>query len=293
MLDHPIIDIALGLILIYVVLSLVASSVQEWVASLCGLRSKNLQKGIQTLIGNDYAEKVYEHPLIKNLSKDKKFPSYIAPETLSAVLLAVVARDNGDKPYVDCKAAEVRDIIGKIKEDNPVKGVLEALLDHGEDAAKTLQNRLENWFDEGMDRVSGWYKRKTKTIIFIIAVVVTIVTNASTIHIAEELWRNDALRVSIAAQAQTATANQDVKNLLKDKEINRLESFPIGWKVENGTIKNLPKSKLGWFNLIIGWLVTTAAISLGAPFWFDLLGKVANLRGTGGKTPTSAQRSQK
>ena len=293
MLDHPIIDIALGLILLYVVLSLVASSVQEWIASLCGLRSKNLHKGINTLIGSDYAMKVYEHPLIKNLSKDKKFPSYIAPETLSAVLLAVVARDNGDKPYVDYKADEVRGIISKIKEDHPVKGVLEALLDSGEDAAKTLQNKLGNWFDEGMIRISGWYKRKTKTIIFVIAAVVTIATNASTIHIAEEFWRNDALRVSIAAQAQTVAANQDIKNLLKDEDIKQLGSFPIGWKIEDGTIKNLPNSKLGWFNLILGWLVTTAAISLGAPFWFDLLSKVANLRGTGGKTPTSEQRNQK
>ena len=308
MLDNPIIDIALGLVLFYVVLSLVASTVQEWIASMVGLRSRNLLKGIQNLIGDDYAEKVYEHPLVKNLTKkdhrlrkwlaqkeyplvkylikEKNIPSYIAH-------LEVIAKDNGDKSYVDCKADEVRGIIGKIREDHPFRGVLDALIDSGEDAAKTLQNRLGDWFDEGMTRVSGWYKRRTKIFIFVIAGLVTMATNASTIHIAEELWRNDALRASIAAQAEIAAANQDVNTLPEDK-LKQLESFPIGWSVaENGAIKNLPQSKLGWFNLILGWLLTTAAISLGAPFWFDLLGKVANLRGTGGKTRTPGQREQK
>jgi hypothetical protein len=43
---------------------------------------------------------------------------------------------------------------------------------------------------------------------------------------------------------------------------------------------------LGWLKTILGWAITIAAISLGAPFWFDLLGKVANLKGTGGRAKT-------
>jgi hypothetical protein len=46
--------------------------------------------------------------------------------------------------------------------------------------------------------------------------------------------------------------------------------------------------KLGWgegdrFSLIklLGWLLTAIAISLGAPFWFDLLNKVISIRGAG------------
>ena len=55
MLDHPIIDVTLGLVFFYVVLSLVASAVQEWIASVCALRSKNLRSGVENLIGSDYA----------------------------------------------------------------------------------------------------------------------------------------------------------------------------------------------------------------------------------------------
>ena len=51
MLDHPIVDVALGLILLYTVLSLFASIVKEWISTLLGLRAKNLEKGIKTAVG--------------------------------------------------------------------------------------------------------------------------------------------------------------------------------------------------------------------------------------------------
>ena len=69
MFDGPIIDVAIGLIFFYVVLSLICSAVQELVASVFGLRSSNLGKGIHNLLGEEYADKVYKHPLIKHLAK--------------------------------------------------------------------------------------------------------------------------------------------------------------------------------------------------------------------------------
>ena len=92
---------------------------------------------------------------------------------------------------------------------------------------------------------------------------------------AEELWRNDALRTQIAAQAQAAAREGDVSTL-EATTMKSLESFPIGWGEGEG-------GWLDWLKRIFGWLITTAAVSLGAPFWFDLLGKVANLRGAGGQ----------
>ena len=275
MLDHPIIDVSLGLIFFYVVLSLVASAVQEWIASLFALRSKNLRSGVQNLIGDDYAEKVYEHPLLKNLAKKNKLPSYIAPETLSAVLLEVIAKEQNAKSYLAHTVDEARSLLDKITAEHPLKDILGPLIDSGENAANTLKDRLADWFDEGTTRVSGWYKRKAKVFIFVIAAIVTLGTNASSIHIAEELWRNDALRTQIAAQAEVASAEGGVPRL-DASNLERLEAFPIGWSEP-------PVSRVDWLKSVFGWLMTTAAVSLGAPFWFDLLGKVANLRGSGGK----------
>ncbi len=73
--------------------------------------------------------------MIGNPAKDGKLPSYIAPETLSTVLLELTARDNAEKSYVACTADEVRDVIGKIETDNPIKNILDVWLTQGEDVA--------------------------------------------------------------------------------------------------------------------------------------------------------------
>ena len=123
MLDHPVVDIALGLFWLYLVLSLTASAVQEWIAAVVGLRASNLRAGLRSLIGDDHARRLYEHPLVRNLGKRNPFfrslvskskedcykrPSYIAPDTLSSVLLAVLAEDTGGKSLVAYGAGEVR-----------------------------------------------------------------------------------------------------------------------------------------------------------------------------------------
>jgi hypothetical protein len=38
-----------------------------------------------------------------------------------------------------------------------------------------------------------------------------------------------------------------------------------------------------WGAKIVGWLITALAVTLGAPFWFELLSKLVNVRGSGPK----------
>ena len=291
MFDHPIIDVALGLMLFYIVLSLVVSSVQEWFASALGLRAKNLRAGIENLIdgpgpGSAFARKVYDHPLIKNLAKDKKLPSYIAPETLSAVLLEVVAQDSLKKSYRSCTVAEIRGLVSKIDSKHPLRGVLEVFVDQTKDLQENLKQRVAEWFDEGMTRVSGWYKRRVKIFLVAISALVTVVMNASSVQVATELWRNDALRTTIAQQAvEVADGGTET---IGDDALEQLHSFPIGWRTESDGSIDWPDGWVAWVGMFLGWLVTVAAVSLGAPFWFDLLSKVANLRGSGGKSRRTA-----
>ena len=190
----------------------------------------------------------------------------------------MIAKESNGKSYIAHNAQEAKTLVENISDNHPLKDILGALIDNGEDAANALKDRLAGWFDEGMSRVSGWYKRQAKVIIFAIAGTVTLAINASSIHMAEELWRNDALRTAIAAQAQVAAQAGDVSGL-EAGNLESLKAFPIGWS-------DCPSGWLGWLSTVLGWIITIAAISLGAPFWFDLLGKVANLRGSGGQAQT-------
>ena len=284
MLDHPVVDVALGLALLYSVLSLVASVVKEWVSTLLSLRAKNLRKGIGTLIGDDYAQRLYGHPLVSTLAKDKKKPSYIGAETFASALVDLLAQDEDGNPVVAMgdKAAKLVDRVGA---DSALKPPLRALTNLGAETVDDLRRQVAGWFDEGMNRVSGWYRRQTQLIIFAIGAVVAVSANASTVHVVQDLWRDDALRYAIAQEA-VAVASDTVSADSAQVADAILQSFPLGWEGEDpfGLHEGVQDWGAGtWLAHVLGWFFTAAAVSLGAPFWFDLLSKVAKLRGTGSR----------
>jgi hypothetical protein len=168
-----------------------------------------------------------------------------------------------------------------------VRVVLEdALAEAGGDAAH-FRRSVERSFDEVMDRASGWYKRRVQLILFVIAVALACAINADSFAIGQRLWQDDALRATVVAQAtqtgQDPCSTKQGGNTPADKAVKCLDTIdqlklPLGWRAA-------PKGVDGYLAKLIGVLITAFALTLGAPFWFDLLGKVARLRGSG---PTSA-----
>ena len=308
MFDHTAFDVAIGLTLLYVVLSVAASAISEWISTAVGLRARTLRAGVENLFGADYSRKLYRHPMIRNLANNKPLekkapknaatdeakggnevnagtpgegkrkPSYLDSNTVAAALIDLVAHDDKGKPVVDLegKAAMMIDRV----EDPHLKQVLRALNIRGAGTVDELRRELASWFDEGMSRVSGWYKRRAHLFVLVIATVVTVLTNASTIHVARDLWEDDALRTALAEEAVNLANASDSTRTHYETEL--LESFPVGW--ENGIIEDLKTGGLQELpGRLFGWLLTIAAVSLGAPFWFDVLGKVSNLRGAGAR----------
>lgn len=84
-------------------------------------------------------------------------------------------------------------------------------------------------------------------------------------------------------QSELAAVQEAVGNVLGDIPL------PLGWSGDN-LERQLPEGANYWLmipRLIFGWLVTGIAISMGANFWFDLLGKVVRVRNTGGNSKPS------
>jgi hypothetical protein len=150
----------------------------------------------------------------------------------------------------------------------------------GGDVAK-LQNSLEDWYNSAMDRVSGWYKYHTQKVLLLIGVVLAVFLNADTVRIVKQLSTDSTLRQSIVAAAQSAKTPDSAggqpieQQIQKAKEqVSQIENLgiPLGW----------PKGFLSAVTpeVILGWLLTAIAVSLGAPFWFDILNKIMVVRST-------------
>lgn len=166
------------------------------------------------------------------------------------------------------------------------KPLVEMINEAGTDINK-LKSSLEAWYDSAMDRVSGWYKYHTQWILFWIGLVLAAGLNADTIVIVQQLSSNATLRQSVVAAAQAAKSPSDSSkpatiSEVKD-QVQKIDELgiPLGWK------RSWPSTRQDWVTWLVsfrtgfpGFLLTAVAVSLGAPFWFDILNKIMVVRST-------------
>ena len=257
MFGSAILEVVAGLAFVYALLAVIASHVNEIIAGLMGWRASTLKTGVLSMLGDsNLADEVWRHPLITGLGgKAGRAPSYVPASTFATALLDVAGSS-------------------KQKLDQLPKGTgRDALLSlhdaSGGDQAR-LKTEITNWYNDTMDRVSGIYKRRVMVWTIGIAAVLTLLFGVDTIAIATTLWQDQGLRAALSASAQTASPGgiEDTINTLSEFNL------PLGWVV-------LPQTLFDWFLKVIGLLLTTLAVSLGAPFWFDVLKRFTNPRSSG------------
>lgn len=271
-----VLDVAIGLIFIYLIFSLICTAVREMLASMTNARMRNLAQGIKNLLGTK-ADDFYSHGLIKSLYEKGRKPSYIPQATFALATVEVLAEGNAND------FAAVRAAINALP-DKTVKQALLALADAANNDIAVFRKNLEQWFNESMERVGAWYKRKTQWVLLLIALIVAGAANVDTIAISTALSRDKAMRDGLVAQAQAyvkANPNgppqQSVQQAVDSAQKLGQIGIPIGWNAKTRD------ELLGQVNMskIVGLLLSAFALSLGAPFWFDMLNKVITIRSAG------------
>jgi len=221
------------------------------------------------------------------LAKVGSKPSYIPAQTFVLALMDTIK----DPANEGSPIALARESVDGLP-DGELKRALLALVSDAEGSADQVRKNLETWFDHAMDRASGWYKRKAKIFMFLIALGLAAGMNVDSIHVASSLWKDQGLRQAIIAQAVAFNASGlSASNAQKTYGELKLEldkvknlSLPIGWR--NGAFNLLDKQSC--LLALIGWLMTALCVSLGAPFWFDALGKALSIRAAGRRPKKSA-----
>lgn len=127
--------------------------------------------------------------------------------------LLEAAKDAGaiaDDPEKDA-LSQIREALERL-EHTELKRALRALLDECEvkDLAEA-RAAIARWFDDGMDRVSGWYKQRSQRVVLVIAAFLTIALNIDTLLIADRLSRDATLRELVVAAG--AGAGEQYKEL--------------------------------------------------------------------------------
>jgi hypothetical protein len=391
-----IIDVVLGLIFFFLIYSLLATIIQELVATFWEFRSKMLERAIRRMLLDDdvlanrlksawqlffksretqniqqqmktlttemagkstfvmkpddvelqkqalYAA-FYAHPLIKYLGESRKGskPSYLNKDTFSKVIIDLLKGNNieiGQDGRTEIETSLKQGTtnwnfdFGNAHIPKNTQNYLKSLWVDAQGDIQKFTHYIEKWFDETMDRTTGWYKKHTQLVLLIIGSFLAVIFNLDAIAVAKKLSTNPALREQMVKHAEVFVAahpnleaelkNQKLENqkllsdtnpknnILKTKAeldtLNRLadsaykknkatrdtliakanrllqndikqtnELLGVGLNHLNWDICKHP---LAIFFNIIGWAITALAISVGAPFWFDMLNKVMQLR---------------
>ncbi|WFT88401.1 hypothetical protein [Rhizobium leguminosarum] len=215
-----ILDIAISLIFLYLLISLVCTSLCESIATLLKLRSRSLSVGVAKILENrDLIDRFYANGLVKgaiSASQWKNAPvegvptkyghsSYMDSRSFAMALLASL---NPDKPVPG--VADIEENLKAANLPSGIKDVLSAALTTGVKDMTALRDEVASWFDSAMDRLSGEYKRQLKWISFGVGLFIAILLNVDSVDVATRLWKDQALRQQLASAAETYVNGKQV-----------------------------------------------------------------------------------
>lgn len=218
-----VLELAISMMLLYLIISGFCSAIQEFVANWLRWRSSTLEDALKKMLRDpDAANKIYGHALAAGLwspawlrKNNPRKPSYIPSGTFARILLDLHNNQGLTKA--------TSEIVVKLTQDVP-------------NDFEKQRKALEKWFDDSMDRVSGSYKRKAHAYLWLIAVLVCAALNADTIGLSRLLWNDEALRQSVVSAATKYV--KDYKPLQKPAATNtkddKLDKKADGEKLKSG-----------------------------------------------------------
>jgi hypothetical protein len=301
------IDVLIAIVFIYLSLAVVCSAVQEMISGALSWRSRTLHAGICALLhdpkGEGIVKQFYDHPLIRSF-KICRFhkPSYIPNDLFVTTLIDLIAPAEHDAKPLNIQ--NLRNAVGQFDANDDLRRSLSVLISDEGETLQTAKDKIERWFVEGMNRTSEIYKRRAGSVIFSVALFVTLALNADTVQIVQTLSQNAGIRSLAVKKAESEAATKtlmagliEAKNpeeTVKDVDLSFLD---LGWEKPGEAIRHViafaamqEKTTADAFacvyyvvKKIIGLGITTLAVAMGAPFWFELLNKIVNLRNTGKK----------
>jgi len=247
--------------------------------------------------------------LLRGWSRRRKLPSYISARSFAEAVVGMVIPDASGQTNM----GEIQKAISRLP-DSPMKTSLGSLAANaGGDIAK-FRTSIENWYDDHMARVSGWYKRRTTLITFIAGGILVLLLNINAFTIGRALYSDSATRTAVsavAAQGNPCPASSDQQSCLSGLEKRVSDAaqagLPLGWGIVPAcTVQN---AKCGWleqhgittpgdgswwqvFLAVLGFLATIVALAPGAQFWFGLVVKLNSLRASGPPPATSGTAAQ-
>ena len=299
-----VLSLAIGMITVYLVLALSVTAFNEAIAALLSSRGKWLRRGVASLFSNDASDrgdmaiacKVYDSPYIAYLQRGSRFlPSYLpAWNLLQGMLEAASTTRNRALSTLD----DLREAAKDLPEGSPIRVGLDNLLAAGDTTIEDFQKRYEAWFATFEAQVMAWYRQKTQLVIGGLSVVVVLSMNVDTLQLVNQLATDPKVRETLAEQGSQLARQPDLAaaNATQPTASQPALQAAVETVQQRSASLNASGLKLGWterawrstwqsplsaIEKLVGLLLSAFAVSMGAPFWFDLLKNLVSIRSVG------------
>lgn len=273
-------EAATGLVLLFFLLSLIASSAVEVISQLLQKRARSLAAVVARMIGEP------TDPLVPRLAGTSTYamvqlggrhlPSYLPAKAFGDAVMEILgaARAGAD----DAEAMFARLPTG-------LQARLGPMLRKSRGDLTAVRAEVESWFDDTMDRLGGAYKRWSRVVLFVVGLTLAVVANASAFGVAAKLWHDPVTRATVAQAAGRLATEEgrpvpatDLGEVAAQVDALPEVGLPLGWSGPYPAGRGL-----GVVGTVLGWVATALLVMLGAPFWFDLLSRLVSVRAVGRK----------
>ncbi len=290
--DSRVIGVVIGLTTIYLFYSFAVTQLNEVIAGLLSSRARHLEKGIkEKLLDPQLGHELLNHPLIKSFGFTKpNLPSYIPGPAFAQALVRLLTKE--ERPANPDEPGTVDKLVQAIRDSSyspELKTRLLAAVDTSARSLTAAEEKLAHWFDGTMDRLSGAYKRHVQRVAFAIGLLLVAATNADTLQLATRFWNDPVARQAQVALAQKYPEHCRAENgklVCDTAQASLVDSeLPIKWTAAEW--RGLAGGALAYAILLklVGLFASTLAVSLGSPFWFDLLKRIAPGFAMAGRAP--------
>ena len=206
-----VLEIAVGLVLVFLMMSIIMTAVQEALEGWLKTRANHLENALLELFQGDKAalQKFYDHPLIFAFYRGSNFtpgentgkgPTYIPREAFSAALM-----DMMNSAAIVNNAAQAGQKVMPPQLVDAYNGLVRVATND----ATRVRREIEGWYDGAMDRAAGWFKRRTQRNLFLMAFAAALLLNINAVSIAQFLHANAPARERVTVLATSLKTSPD------------------------------------------------------------------------------------
>ncbi len=295
-----VLEVAIGLILVYYLLGSIVSLITQWINESLESRGVALERYLVKIVGDKNLGDLLNLPQMKSLRPIRYknflsvFGSATEPKKIERIPVSTlvdayfdIAGLTGNK---EMNLLQLAELVDKLPDSDGKQAFIQ-WINQGVTTIEDLRKHTTDYFCGLLDQAAATFKANARSFVIILSIIVTVLFGTDSIQLAKTLWTNAELRAIAVAKADVVVTQEGPNASIDDlvKELGGL-TIKIGWWQSERPAANA--TTMDWILFAVlkvaGLGMTAIAVSQGSSFWYDLLKKITSpAKSGGGSSPES------